>query len=301
MLVVAPEVQDALMRGKAVVALETTLIAHGIPKPDNLELAQEIEQVVRQHGAIPATIGVLDGQAKVGLNADDIARLATANDVAKCSTRDLAYAIATSQNGATTIASTLYLARLAGIRFMATGGLGGVHPGGEDSMDVSADLNELGRSAMAIVCSGPKIILDLARTMEVLETQGISVVGFGCRKLPGFYIEATEIAVPEIATSGELAQLMAAHERLSWPGSIVIANPPPKEFAFEEESFRAILATANARARMKNIRGKALTPFLLAQIAALTEGRSVTLNKALVLANAQLAAKTAAALAEGQA
>lgn len=293
MLVVAPEIQLAVARGEPVVALETTLIAHGIPKPRNLELARALEATIKQAGAVPATIGIVDGAAHVGLTKEQLTTIAQSPDVVKCTTRDLARVIMQGQLGATTIASTIYLAKRAGIRFLATGGLGGVHPGGALSMDVSADLAELARSPVAVFCSGPKIILDLPLTMEFLETHGIAVVGHGCHKLPGFYLRETEIDIPCLPSPKAIADLLAAHAAIGWPGSVVIANPPPDSHAFEPDEFAQILANAHQQAEQKQIKGNALTPFQLAAIAKLTAGRSVALNEALVIENAQLAAHVA--------
>lgn len=295
MLVVAPKVQKALEHGLPVIALETTLIAHGIPKPRNLELAHALEEAVEQNGAVAATIGVLDGAVRIGMEERDLAAIARENNVQKCSTRDLARVIATGGLGATTIASTIYLARRAGIRFIATGGLGGVHPGGQDSLDISADLAELARSPVAIFCSGPKIILDLPRTMEVLETHGVSVLGYQCVRMPGFYVTETDIEVPQAASTAELALILRAQEEIGWPGSIVVTNPPPKELAFQEAVISSLLAQAQQRASQQGLTGAKVTPFLLAEIAASSGQRSVALNEALVISNAILAAQTARA------
>ncbi len=221
----------ALEGGAPVVALETTLIAHGIPRPRNLDLARAIEAEVRGTGALPATIGVIEGRLQVGLDEADLRRIALADDVLKCSTRDLARAMAGRGLGATTAAATMFAAARVGIRVMATGGLGGVHRGGEASLDVSADLAELGRSPLAVVCSGAKIVLDLPRTIEVLESNGVTVVGYGTGDLPGFYCRETGIPVPRVDGLAALAGLVRCQAELGWPSAVVVANPPPSDSA----------------------------------------------------------------------
>jgi len=300
--VLSDEVRLAMEAGRPVVALESTLICHGLPWPDNLEAAEAIEAAVRAEGAVPATIAVVAGAIRVGLDGDTLRALAAGGDaIAKCSTRDLALAIARQEHGATTIAATIQIASLAGLTVMATGGLGGVHRGGERSLDISADLVELRRSRCVVVCSGPKAILDVGRTAEALETQGVAVVGYATDRLPGFYVEATAIPVPRIDDLDGLAALVRAQAALGWPGSIVVGNPPPTELALSAESFAALMAKAEAEADAKGVQGAALTPFLLGRLAALSEGRSTRLNRALVVANAGLAARLAARLASGSA
>lgn len=293
MLEVAPHIRNAQNVRRPVVALETTLIAHGIPKPANLELALALEDTVRKHGAIPATIGVIDGRLKVGLSETEIEQFALASDVDKCSTRDLSRTIASGGLGATTIASTVFAAVSAGVRFLATGGLGGVHPGGETSMDVSADLMELSRSPCVVVCSGPKAILDLDRTIEVLESQGIGLVGFRTDRLPGFYFSETDISIPRCDDTGATARLIQAHAAIGWPGALIVANPPPSELALEPAEFVGIWQEAQAEAEEADLKGGAITPFVLSRLAELSEGRTVTLNMALVQGNAALAADLA--------
>ena len=294
------EIAAALAAGRAVVALETTLICHGIPKPRNLALAQAIETVVRDEGAIPATIGILDGKVKIGLEAAELERLALAENVVKCGARDLAVTLARRELGATTVGSTIHLAARLGIRIMATGGIGGVHRGGESSLDVSADLTELARSGVAVVCSGAKVILDLPRTLEMLETLSVPVVGMGTDLFPAFYVRSSGLGVPRVDGMTELVDLVEVQAGLGWPSGIVIANPPPAELAFTKAEMEDILSQALAEARAAGIVGKAETPFLLARLAALSDGRSVTLNEALVLDNARLAAGLAASWTERQ-
>ncbi|MEZ5823467.1 MAG: pseudouridine-5'-phosphate glycosidase [Geminicoccaceae bacterium] len=299
MFQIAPEIEHALADDQAIVALETTLICHGLPRPANLEAAFEIERAVREVGAIPATIGILEGQAKIGLTGEEISRLAVDTGVMKCSTRDLAYAMAHGTNGATTVAATIYLARLAGIQFMATGGLGGVHRGGESSMDISADIGELARSSSVVVCSGAKAILDLPRTVEALESHGVALYGFQTDRLPGFYVCRTSIEVPKLDGVDEARSLVRAHHAIGSPGSVVIANPPPAALAMDEREFEALLADALNGAAADHIGGREVTPYLLAHIARATSDRSVELNRELVIANARLAARIASACRSG--
>ena len=289
----SPEIHQALANDQAVVALETTLICQGLPRPANLDAAFEIERAVREAGAVPATIGIVDGRVKIGLDDGEIERLARDPDVMKCSTRDISLAMALGRNGATTVAATIHLARRAGIRFMATGGLGGVHRGGETSLDISADIGELARSPSVVVCSGAKAILDLPRTVEALESHGIAIHGYRTNRLPGFYVSRTTISVPEIASVDHARSLVRAHAELGWPGSIVIANPPPEDLALSADDFEAVLAGAMDAADKANIGGGDVTPFLLAHIAVATGQGTVDLNRKLVIANARLAAEIA--------
>jgi pseudouridine-5'-phosphate glycosidase len=291
----APDVALALAEGRPVVALETTLICHGIPRPRNLELAFDLERAVMDEAAVPATIAVIDGRIKVGLTALELTRLATADSVSKCSTRDLALALAGGGLGATTVASTIFIAARAGIRIMATGGLGGVHRGGEASLDISADLHELARAPVAVVCSGAKSILDLPRTLEVLETMGVTVAGFGTDRLPAFYAADSGLAIPALADIPAAARLVRGQAALGWPSGVVIANPPPATLALTSDAVEALAGAAVAAARREGIHGAAETPFVLAHMAQASAGATVTLNEALVIANARLAARIAAA------
>jgi pseudouridine-5'-phosphate glycosidase len=291
----APDVALALAEGRPVVALESTLICHGIPRPRNLELAFDLERAVMDEAAVPATIAVIDGRIKVGLTAEELVRLATADSVSKCSTRDLAFALAGGGLGATTVASTIFIAARAGIRIMATGGLGGVHRGGEASLDISADLHELARAPVAVVCSGAKSILDLPRTLEVLETMGVTVAGFGTDRLPAFYAADSGLAIPALADIAAAARLVREQAALGWPSGIVIANPPPAKLALTSDAVEALASAAIAAARREGVHGAAETPFVLAHMARASAGATVTLNEALVIANARLAARIAAA------
>ena len=224
---VDPPVARSLAEGRPIVALESTLICHGLPRPRNLDLARAVEAAVRDCGATPATIALIDGKIRVGLDDARLARLAAAEDAAKCAPRDFAFVLASGRIGATTVAGTIRIAAALGIRVMATGGIGGVHRGGETSLDVSADLFELARSGVAVVCSGAKIILDIKRTLEMLETLGVPVVAFGTSSFPAFYARESGLHVPQIADLEGLTALLRAQAELGWPSGLVIANPPP--------------------------------------------------------------------------
>jgi pseudouridylate synthase len=298
-LAVAPEVAGALERGGAVVALESTLICHGMPRPDNAVLALELEAAVRAAGAVPATVAVIGGRVRVGLAEGELQALAASEAVAKCTTRDLPLVLAGGGLGATTVAATIFTAARIGIAVMATGGLGGVHQGGERSLDVSADLEELARTPVAVVCSGVKSILDQRRTLERLETLGVLVVGFGCRELPGFYTSETGLLVPPIADLGALCRVVLAQRALGLPGGLVVAQPPPADLALTRAEVDALVGAAREAARRAGIVGPAQTPFLLRHMAEASRGATVRLNRALVLSNAHLAGRLAVALAGG--
>ena len=298
MIEVSEEIGGALASDQAIVALETTLISHGLPWPDNMQTALEMERAVRDAGAVPATIGLLDGRIRVGLKEEEIERLARSETVVKCSTRDLVPTLASGQSGATTAAATIYVARRAGIHFMATGGLGGVHRGGERSMDISADIAELARSPTIVVCSGAKAILDIDRTAEALESAGVLVLGYRTDRMPGFYVMETAIPVRRVADPLAAAAMVRTHRMIGEPGSIVIANPPPADLALATDEFEAILA--DAQAGSDGVFGGDVTPYLLTEIARRSEGRSVALNKALAVANADLAARIAVAAGDGE-
>jgi pseudouridine-5'-phosphate glycosidase len=298
-LQIAPGVAQALLDGSPVVALESTLICHGLPRPRNLELGRAVEALVRSEGAEPATIALVDGAVRVGLDDATLVRLATAEAVTKCSPRDLSLVLATAGLGATTVAGTIRIAAAAGIRVMATGGIGGVHRGGETSLDVSADLHELARSGVAVVCSGAKIILDLPRTLEVLETLMVPVVGFRCTGFPAFYARDSGLPVPAVPDLATLAALVRTQAGLGWPAGLVVAHPPPDGLALPLDLLEEWIAHADAEAKAAGIGGKAATPYLLSALARLSHGRTVALNEALVLENARLAARLAKAVAEG--
>jgi pseudouridine-5'-phosphate glycosidase len=296
---IAPAVQEALAGSRPVVALESTVISHGLPYPDNLAIAREMEAAVRSGGALPATIAILGGQIAVGLAADQLERLAQARGVRKCSRRDIPIAVARGEDGATTVAGTLAVAQMAGIRLFATGGIGGVHRG--HPFDVSADLIELGRTPVCVVCAGAKSLLDLPATLEVLETQGVPVVGYGTDVFPAFYTPDSGLPVTARADSpAEVAALLRAQEALPEPrGGMLVTVPVPTVDALEPIEAEAAITEAVRRAETQGIVGSAVTPFLLAQIAEITAGRSVRANRALLLNNCRVAAQIAVALAAG--
>ena len=297
LLDVHPEVQAALAAGQPVVALESTIIAHGMPWPHNLETARRVEAEVRRHGAVPATIAVLGGRLKAGLDDAQLQALAQGGAaVAKLSRRDLAGVVARGGDGATTVAATLIVAAMAGIRVFATGGIGGVHRGAETSFDVSADLLELAQTPVAVVCAGAKSILDLGLTLELLETQGVPVLGYGTDRLPAFYVRDSGHALELRADTPEaVARLLHAQWTLGLKGGVVVANPIPAEHEMPRERVDAAIAQALDEARDQGVHGKASTPFLLRRVAELTGGDSLAANIALVLNNAALAAQVAAA------
>jgi pseudouridine-5'-phosphate glycosidase len=292
-----PEVAAALARGQGVVALESTLLCHGLPRPDNAEVAHELEHTVRARDAVPATVAAIDGRVNVGLCRRALEQLLAAPEVAKCTTRELPLVLAQRRPGATTIAATVFIAARAGIKVMATGGLGGVHRGGEDSMDVSADLEELARCPVAVVCSGVKSILDRRRTLERLETLGVPVVGWRCAALPGFYTARSGLPVPAIMDLDELCRLIETQRALGLPGGVVVVQPPPAAAALAQDAVEELVAAAEAGAVAAGITGPAQTPFMLAHMAERSDGATVRVNRALVHANAELAADLAAVLA----
>lgn len=299
-LIVSEEVAAAIGGGGAVVALESTLIAHGLPWPTNLETARESEAAVRSSGAVPATIAVIDGAPRIGLDSVELERLARAEPgaVLKASRRDLARAVATARTGATTVSATLRLARLAGIGVMATGGIGGVHPDAGTTFDVSNDLDELARAdGMALVCSGAKSILDLPATLEYLETAGVPIVGYGTDTLPGFLATDTGLPLPaRVDSVGQAAAIVRAQRDLGLPGAVVFTQPPPREVALDPDEMAMALERAHQEARASGITGPSTTPFLLDRIRQGTEGRALIANRALIVANARLAGALATVL-----
>ncbi len=294
-----PEVADALRHGRPVVALESTIISHGMPWPQNAETALAVEQAVREHGAVPATIAVIDGRLKAGLAREQIASLARQGlAVPKASRRDLPLLIAAGTTGATTVAATMIIAALAGIRVFATGGIGGVHRGAETSFDISADLQELARTSVAVVCAGAKAILDLPLTLEYLETQGVPVLGYGTDELPAFYSRHSGCKLQHrLDTPEAVARVLQAKWQAGLEGGVVIANPIAAEHEIPQPRISAYIQQALAEAQAQGVAGAAVTPFLLARVSALTGGASLAANIQLVLANARLAAAVAAALA----
>jgi pseudouridine-5'-phosphate glycosidase len=291
MIEIAPEVENA----QAVVALESTVIAHGLPRPTNLETAQRLEQIVRALGAVPATVGILAGKLKVGLAADEIQKLAEDENIRKVSTRDLPIAVAERWDGATTVATTCWIARRAGIKVFATGGIGGVHRG--VLPDVSADLPELARTPIVVVCSGAKIVLDLPATREWLETHGVTVVGYQCDEFPAFYSRSSGLPVDTRANSAaEVAALFRAQRSLRIDSALVVTVPVPEEFEVPQEQLRTVLDQALESAARKGIGGRELTPFLLSQMAERSQGSTLRANIALLENNARVAAEIAVAL-----
>lgn len=294
---IQPEVRDALASGGAVVALESTVISHGLPYPDNVQTAAAMEAAVRRNGAVPATIGLLDGRIVVGMGAGQIERLAQDQHVAKVSRADFGPVLAAKQAGATTVAATMMVSAAAGIRVFATGGIGGVHRGAQTTFDISADLAELSRSPVAVVCAGPKAVLDIGLTLEVLETLGVPVIGFGSQELPAFYSRESGFTLHySAASAGELAQMVRTHWELQLPSGVLIANPPPVDVALARDRVEGLIAEALAGAEEKGVRGKAVTPFLLSYLAELSGGETLRVNVALLRNNAELAARVAVAL-----
>jgi pseudouridylate synthase len=297
-LTISPEVAEALDAGGPVVALESTIITHGMPYPGNLETALAVEAVVRACGAVPATVALLEGRPTVGLDHGALEKLAAGGGVAKASRRDLAPLVAARGSAGTTVAATMFLAHLAGIGIFATGGIGGVHRGAESTFDVSADLDELARTPVTVVSAGAKSILDLPKTLEVLETRGVPVIGFGTDEFPAFFNRSSGLPVEHrVDTPEELAAVIAAHRTLGGPGGILVANPVPVADALDAGEIDAVIDAAVADAERAGVGRRALTPYLLARIVELSGGRSLAANVALVRNNAELAARTAVALA----
>jgi pseudouridylate synthase len=294
------EISSALANGKPLVALESTIIAHGMPYPQNFEMAQEVETIIRDAGAIPATIAIIDGKLKVGLSSDELKKFAVDGPlIAKVSVRDMPYVVARKIVGATTVASTSRIAAMAGIHVFATGGIGGVHRGAERSFDISADMTEFAESNVAVVTAGAKAILDLALTLETLETLGVPVVGYGTDDFPAFYSRSSGHAVPmRCDTAVEVAALMKAKWGMGLKGGVVIANPIPTEHEIPAAEIAPVIEKAVAEAARQKISGKNVTPFLLARLAEVTSGRSLKANIALVNHNAVVAAEIAKAFAK---
>lgn len=291
---ISPEVKNAIFTGKPVVALESTIISHGMPWPQNVETAKEVEAVVRQHGAIPATIAILKGVPTIGLTDIELEYVGKTPNVAKVSRRDLPYILSQKLDGATTVASTMILAEKAGIKIFATGGIGGVHRGAETTFDISADLTELSKTNVAVVCAGVKSILDIGLTLEYLETQGVPVVGFGTMDFPAFYTQKSGFRADfRLNTPREVAEMLQEKWIFGLKGGAIIANPIPNEFAMPQEEIDQAIAAALLEANTKGIKGKDVTPFLLSKIKELTAGRSLASNIALIKNNAKVAAQIA--------
>ena len=298
-LKVSDSVAQALSAGRPVVALESTIITHGLPAPLNIETAQAVEAEVRNHGAIPATIAVMDGTLHVGLTDGDLHRLAGADDVRKLSRADLAVALSEGWMGSTTVAATMIVANLAGIEVFATGGIGGVHRGAESSMDISADLQELAQTPVTVVSAGAKAILDMPKTVEVLETLGVPVIGYGTDRLPAFWSRDSGLDAPlRLDSPAAIARAHRMRRTLKLPGGQLVANPIPESAEIDAGRLAGLIDQAVAEAAEQGILGKAVTPFLLERILALTKGESVAANAALVRNNAALAARIATSLSE---
>ena len=294
---VKPEVAQAIAEGKPVVALESTIISHGMPYPQNVQTALEVERIIRENGAVPATIAIIGGRLKAGLTPEEIeyfGKKGTA--IAKASRRDLAVLCARGEDGATTVTTTMIIAHMAGIKVFATGGIGGVHRGAETTMDISADLEELASTPVMVVCAGAKSILDLGLTLEYLETHGVPVIGYGTKELPAFYTRKSGFSVDyEIDTPEELAAAFKTQHDLGLRGGMLVTNPIPEEYSMDADLINKAIDEAIKESREQGIHGKATTPFLLAKVKDLTGGDSLNSNIQLVYNNARLAAKTAAA------
>lgn len=297
---VAPEVAQAVAEGRPVVALESTIISHGMPYPQNVETALAVEQIIREGGAVPATIAILGGRLKAGLSPDEIDYLGrTGTAVAKASRRDLPVLVAQGRDGATTVTTTMMIAHMAGIKVFATGGIGGVHRGAETTMDISADLEELAHTGVMVICAGAKSILDLGLTLEYLETHGVPVIGYGTKELPAFYTRKSGFGVDyELDSPQEVARAFFVKQQLGMAGGMLVTNPIPEQFAMDHEVINQAIDEAIAQAKAQGIHGKETTPFLLAKVKDLTGGDSLTANIALVKNNAALAAQVAAELAK---
>lgn len=286
------EVAEALQQNKPIVALESTVIAHGLPYPNNIETALKLENIIRENGAVPATIAVFNGQFCVGLDESQLTKLATDKTIHKISRRDLPIAVAKKLNCATTVATTMFIAHRAGIKIFATGGIGGVHRG--DLPDISADLPELAQTPMTVVCAGAKIVLDLPATREWLETNGVCILGYQCDEIPAFYSRKSGLKVDErVETASEVAQIAKSRDELTMPNAILLTVPISSEFEIPIETLETILASALIEAEAQNISGKEITPFLLAKMSAESKGETLVANIALLENNAKIAAQVA--------
>ncbi|MBI9107946.1 MAG: pseudouridine-5'-phosphate glycosidase [Spirochaetales bacterium] len=293
------EVSEALASGRAVVALESTIISHGMPYPRNVETALAVEEIVRKGGAVPATIAILGGRIKIGLSREEVEYLGTATNILKASRRDLAHIVSNGLNGATTVAATMIAANLAGIRVFVTGGIGGVHRGAENSFDISADLQELAATNVAVICAGAKSILDIGLTLEYLETMGVPVAGFGTDDLPAFYIRKSGFKVDYRYDDAEaIAGVLHAKWKLGLEGGMVIANPIPEEYEMDPDKIDAAITQALSEADKKGIKGKETTPFLLDRVKQITGGDSLESNIQLVYNNARVGTEIAVAFSK---
>ncbi|WP_423409304.1 pseudouridine-5'-phosphate glycosidase [Heyndrickxia sp. MSNUG] len=293
------EVLEAKEKGKPIVALESTIISHGMPYPQNIHTAREVEAIIRENGAVPATIAILNGKIKIGLSNEELEYLGQSKDVEKASRRDIPYLLSCKKNGATTVAATMICAELAEIEVFVTGGIGGVHREAEVTMDISADLQELANTNVAVVCAGAKSILDIGLTLEYLETYGVPVVGFGTDTLPAFYSMTSPFNVNfRLDTTNEVADMIRTKWEMGLNGGVVVANPIPEEYALEESLINRVIEKALAEAKENQIGGKQVTPFLLGKVKELTEGKSLAANIALVKNNARVGALIAVSLAK---
>jgi len=291
---ILPEIQLAIDSGKPVVALESTIISHGMPYPQNVETARKVEQIIRDKGAIPATIAIINGRLKVGLTHEELEFFGQSSDILKASRRDLAYIVANELNGATTVATTMIVSKMAGIKVFVTGGIGGVHRGAEESFDISADLTELANTEVAVICAGVKSILDIGLTLEYLETQGVPVFSYGSDDFPAFYTRKSGFKVPYSMNAGiEVAKTMKAKWEMGLKGGIVIANPVPEEFEMDEKVITDAINLALKECAEKGIAGKDITPFMLGKIKEVTGGNSLETNIELVFNNARVGAEIA--------
>lgn len=293
-LELSPEVKEAFENNKPVVALESTIIAHGMPYPQNVQTALQVEEVIRAGGAVPATIAIMDGKCKVGLTKSEIERIAKEDDVQKVSRRDFAYIVSSKKMGATTVASTMMIAEMAGIKVFVTGGIGGVHRNGENTMDISADLEELANTNVSVVCAGAKAILDLGKTLEYLETKGVPVLGYQTKSLPAFYSSESEFNVDyKMDSPLDIATFIYTKDALHLKGGVLVTNPIPKEFEYDRHQMEMMIDVALQEVERLGITGKEVSPFLLSKIKELTGGESLDANIQLVLNNARLGAAIA--------
>ncbi len=296
-LEILPEIRQAITQGKPVVALESTIISHGMPYPENIKTAKEVEKVVRENGAVPATIAILHGRMKIGLSDSDLDFLATSKDIKKASRGDIPYLISQKLHGATTVAATMIVAQLAGIKVFVTGGIGGVHRGASETFDISADLQELTKTNVAVVCAGPKAILDIGLTLEYLETHGVPVIGFKTNEMPAFYTRKSGFHVDiRLDSEKEIAELLKAKWELGLQGGVIIANPIPAKYEMDHTLINNAIEKALVQAEKLNITGKKITPFLLDAIKEITEGKSLASNIELVKNNAKVGSKIAVEL-----
>ena len=298
-LSITPEIQKAIEEGKPIVALESTILSHGMPYPENLEFAHEVEKIVRAEGATPATTAIIDGKLKVGLNDDELLLMCKAENIAKASRRDVAVYLTTKQTAATTVATTMLIADLAGIRVFATGGIGGVHRGAQETMDISADLQEFAHTAVCVVSAGCKSILDIGLTLEYLETYGVPVLGYQTDDFPAFYCESSGYGVDyNVKDANEVAKILKTKWDLGLAGGVLVGNPIPHEYSMDHKEIDVAIDKALQMAKEKGIRGKQTTPFLLATIKDLTGGDSLASNLQLAYNNARVASKIAVEFAK---